>query len=207
MDMKTLSSVGRTLLGLTAIAATLAMTACGAVSGASTGTPTATAATARETPTASGLLGYPIKVYFSNDPANMTSVAAVNRVSPTAQVEEFAMQMLIAGPTPEERASGLFSELNDAFNGDSNCAGALPVGGPDFTLSLNMKGSTPSPGTVTLKFCRATTLAGEGTGFRIGAEIDTTLMQFPNVKKSIILDMNGNCWGGTDLRGGNACLH
>jgi hypothetical protein len=180
------------------------MVACSATAGgASTGAPTATVA---ETPTASGLVGYPINVYFSNDPGSMTSVTAVNRVSPTSQVEEFAIQMLIAGPTSEERASGLFSELNDAFNGGSNCAGARPVGGPDFTLSLNMKGTTPSPGTVTLKFCRATTLAGEGTGFRIGAEIDATLMQFSNVKKVVILDINGNCWSGTDLRGGNACL-
>jgi hypothetical protein len=203
--MKLTLSLGRTLLGLGLIAGTLAVAACGATSGATTAnTPTATVAAV--TPTATGgPAGYPIKVYFSNNPGAMT-VTAVNRISPTAQVEEFSIQMLIAGPTPEERAAGLFSELNDAFSGPSTCLGALPTDGPDFTLSLNMKGSTPSPGTVTLKWCRPTLLPGEGTGFRIGAEIDATLKQFPGVTKVIILDVSGNCWSGTDLRGGNACL-
>jgi hypothetical protein len=150
---------------------------------------------------------YPIKVYFSNNAGSMTSVAPVNRVSPTAQVEEFSVQMLIAGPTSEERAAGLFSEFNSAFSGPSTCvSGAMPVGGPDFTLTLNMKGTTPEQGTATLKLCRPTELAGEGTGFRIGAEITNTLEQFPTVKKVIILNQQGNCWSGVDLRGGNACL-
>ncbi|HUY77256.1 MAG TPA: hypothetical protein VMV29_10825 [Ktedonobacterales bacterium] len=192
--------LGHTLLGLALLAGTLAVAACGTSSGASA--PTATPAV---TPTTSGLTGYPIKVYFSNNPGTL-SVTPVNRVSPTSQVQEFSLQMLIAGPTPEERATGLFSELNDAFNGGSNCAGSLPVDGPDFTLSLNMKGTTPAQGVATVRFCRATTLPGEGTGFRIGAEIDATLMQFPGVTKVIILDMAGNCWSGVDLRGGNACL-
>jgi hypothetical protein len=188
LGMKPIASLGRTLLGLALIAGTLVMAACGTTTGG-TSTPA----------------GYPIKVYFSNNPGAMT-VTAVNRVSPTAQVEEFSIQMLIAGPTPEERTAGLFSELNDAFSGPSTCLGALPTDGPDFTLSLNMKGSTPEQGTITLKFCRPTLLPGEGTGFRIGAEIDATLKQFPGVKKVIILNMNGDCWSGTDLRGGNACL-
>jgi hypothetical protein len=114
--------------------------------------------------------------------------------------------MLIAGPTPEERSAGLFSELNDSFSGPSTCLGALPTDGSDFTLSLNMKGTTPEQGTVTLKLCRPTLLPGEGTGFRIGAEINATLKQFPGVNKVIILNSSGNCWSGVDLRGGNACL-
>jgi len=132
------------------------------------------------------------------------TVAPVNRISPTAQVEEFSIQMLIAGPTSQERASGLFSELNDAFSGPSTCAGSLPVDGPDFTLTLNMKGTTPSPGTATLRLCRPTTLPGEGTGARIKAEITATLMQFSSVKKVVILGQNGSCWD--DLSGQNFCL-
>jgi hypothetical protein len=201
--MKPTVSLSRTLLGMALIAGTLVVAACGTTSGAtSSSTPTATAVV---TPTTSGPSGYPIKVYFSNNPGAMT-VTPVSRVSPTSQVEEFSIQMLIAGPTSQERASGLFSELNDAFSGPSNCAGALPTDGPDFTLSLNMKGTTPQQGTVTLKLCRPTLLPGEGTGFRIGAEIDATLKQFPGVKKVIILDTSGNCWSGVDLRGGNVCL-
>jgi hypothetical protein len=201
--MKYTSLCGRTLLGLVLIATTMVIAACGTTSGAtstSTSTPTATAAT---TPTTSGLAGYPIKVYFSNNPGT-TTVTAVNRVSPTSQVEEFSIQMLIAGPTPEERYTGLFSELNDAFSGGSNCAGSLPVDGPDFTLTLNMKGANPSQGTATLKLCRPTTLGGEGSGARIKAEINTTLLQFPSVKAVVILGQDGRCWD--DLSGQNLCL-
>jgi hypothetical protein len=208
LDMKNILSVGRMLLGLALVAGTLVLAACGTTSGAiSTNTPTATAptATAAVTPTTSGLTGYPIKVYFSNNPGTM-SVTPVTRVSPTIDVGTYAIQMLIAGPTPQERAQGFFSELNDAFTGPSTCNGALPVGGPDFTLTLNMKGTTPEQGTATLKFCRTTLLAGEGTGFRITAEINATLKQFSSIKKVVILDSSGNCWSGADLRGGNACL-
>ncbi len=201
--MKERSSIGRTLLGLVLIAGTLAVAACATTSG-TTSTPASTpTATAVVTSTTSGSAGNPIKVYFSNNPGTMT-VTAVNRVSPTAHVEEFSIQMLIAGPTVEERASGLFSELNDAFSGGSNCAGSLPVDGPDFILTLNMKGTTPSPGTATLKFCRPTTLPGEGTGARIKAEINATLLQFSSIKQVVILGQDGNCWD--DLSGQNLCL-
>jgi hypothetical protein len=204
--MKDTLSVGRTLLSLALIAGTLALAACGTTSGAtSSNTPTSSAptATAAVTPTTSGLTGYLIKVYFSNNPGTMT-VTPVNRVSPTIQVGTYAIQMLIAGPTPDERAQGLFSELNDAFTGPSNCAGSLPVDGPDFTLTLNMKGTMPEHGTATLKFCRPMALAGEGTGVRITAEIDATLLQFSSVKKAVILNASGNCFA--DLKGGNDCL-
>ncbi|MGO8949409.1 MAG: hypothetical protein ACLQUY_17520 [Ktedonobacterales bacterium] len=199
--MKKNPSLERTLLGLALIAGTLALAACGTTSGAtSASTPTATAAV---TVTTSGLTGYPIKVYFSNNPGSMT-VTPVSRVSPTLQVGTYSIQLLIAGPTPEERAAGLFSELNDAFTGPSNCAGSLPVDGPDFTLTLNMKGTTPSPGTATLTFCRPMSLAGEGTGARITSEIDATLEQFSSVKKVVILNSSGNCFN--DLSGQNLCL-
>ena len=205
--MKDTSSWGRTLLGLALIAGTLALAACGTSSGATsanTPTPSAPTATAAVTPTTTGLAGYPIKVYFSNNPGTMT-VTPVNRVSPSIQVGTYAIQMLIAGPTPDERAQGLFSELNDAFSGPSTCAGSLPVDGPDFTLTLNMKGTTPEQGTATLKFCRPMSLAGEGTGARITAEIDATLLQFSTVKKVVILNSAGNCFN--DLSTQNRCLN
>jgi hypothetical protein len=192
-------SFGRTLLGLALVAGTLAVAACETTSGAaSTSTPTAAV-----TPTTSGTTGYPIKVYFSNNPGKF-GVTPVNRVSPTLDVGTYAIMMLIAGPTPQERASGLFSELNDAFSGPSTCLGSLPVDGPDFTLNLNMKGSTSQQGTATLKFCRPTTLPGEGTGARIKAEINATLLQFSSIKKVVILGQDGNCWD--DLSGKNVCL-
>ena len=201
-------SWSRLLLGLLVITGTLAIAACGAGAGATnSNTPTATAVTATPTtavtPTTNPSSGYLIKVYFSNNPGTL-AVTPVNRMSPTLSVGTYAIMMLIAGPTPEERASGLFSELNNAFSGPSTCLGSLPVGGADFTLTLNMKGTTPSPGTATLKFCRPTTLPGEGAGARIKAEINATLLQFSTVKKVVILGQDGNCWD--DLSGQNQCL-
>ncbi len=204
------SSFVRTLLGLVLLAGILAVAACGTTSGAtSTNTPTSSppTATAAVTPTTSGLTGYPIKVYFSNNPGTM-SVTPVTRISPTIDTGTYSIQMLIAGPTPQERAQGLFSELNSAFSGPTICAGPVAsagtVGGPDFTLTLNMKGTTPEQGTATLKFCRPTTLAGDFTGPRIMAEIDATLEQFSSIKKVVILDSSGNCWAA--LKTGNDCL-
>jgi hypothetical protein len=203
IDMKNTVSFGRTLLGLALIAGTLAVAACGTSSGATSTATSTPATTVAGTPTTSSSAGYPIKVYFSNNPGTMT-VTAVNRVSPTLSVGTYAIMMLIAGPTPEERASGLFSELNSAFSGPSTCLGSLPVGGADFTLTLNMKGTTPEQGTATLKFCRPTTLPGEGTGFRIKAEINATLLQFSSIKKVVMLNNAGGCWA--DLKTGNDCL-
>ncbi|HEY1391048.1 MAG TPA: hypothetical protein VGF38_21105 [Ktedonobacterales bacterium] len=195
------------LVGLVLVVGVLAITGCGVSSEAGrANTPPATVAA---TPTPSGLTGYPVKVYFSRYPDSMAAtnppnpVFAVNRVSPTTQVEEFSLQLLIAGPTPEERAQGYFTELNDAFSGSSNCAGALPVDGPDFTLRLNMKGTTPEQGTATLQFCRPMTLAGDLVDGRLQAEIDATLLQFATVKKVVILTDHGDCFG---LRGGSWCL-
>jgi hypothetical protein len=204
--MRNTSSLGRTLLGLVLVAGTLALAACDTTSGATgsnTLAPSTPMGSVEVTPTTNGLTGHPIKVYFSNNPGT-TTVTPVTRISPTLQVGAYSIQMLIAGPTPEERASGLFSELNDTFTGPSNCAGSLPVGGPDFMLTLNMNGTTPAPGTATLKFCRPMALAGIGTGARITAEIDATLEQFSSVKKVVILNSSGNCFD--DLSGQNHCL-
>jgi hypothetical protein len=208
--MKNLVSVGRTVLGLAVLSGTLVLAACGTTSGAtSTTTPTTATAptvTAAVTATPGGQTGYPIKVYFSNNSGE--SLTPVNRVSPTIDVGTYAIMMLIAGPTPAERAQGLFSELGDSFSGGSTCAGPVAggatTGGPDFTLTLNMKGSTPEQGTATLKFCRVTLLAGEGTGIRITAQINATLKQFSTIKKVVILNTSGDCWAA--LKTGNDCL-
>jgi hypothetical protein len=184
----------------------LALTACGAapISGTSA-TPTPTVAlTATPSATSTpGVTGYPVKVYFSRHPDsdnNSNAVFPVGRVSPTALVAAFAIQLLIAGPTPDERSSGnYFSEFNGLFNGPSQCAtGPAPVGGPDFILTQDAQG------TATVKFCRATTSAGIGTDARVLAEIRTTLLQFPTIKKVVVLNIGGHCFG--DESGQDLCL-
>ncbi|MBA2394993.1 MAG: GerMN domain-containing protein [Ktedonobacteraceae bacterium] len=150
---------------------------------------------------------YPIKVFFSkylDVNTNLNAVAPVDRISPTVGVGTFAIQLLIAGPTTTERAAGYFSELNSLFTGSSTCANLYPVGGPDFTLTLNKKGNVTEAGTATLRFCRAISSPGIGADARVTAEINATLKQFSTIKKVVILTVNGSCFG--DESGLNLCL-
>lgn len=188
--------------------AVLFLAACGStVTGgvSPTATPAATLApTATPTP---AFAGYPINVYFSKTPDsenNLTMTFPVKRMSPTQQVATYAVQLLIAGPTPEERAMGYYSELNALFNGSSQCPSVGPVGGPDFTLALNTKGTTPEQGTVTVKFCRVTLSPGEGVDARVLADLRATLLQFASIHKVVILNVQGHCFG--DLSGLDRCL-
>ncbi len=150
----------------------------------------------------------PIKVFFSKYPdsvnKNFAAVFPVNRTSPTVAVGTFAVQLLIAGPTLDERHAGYFSELNSMLSGPSNCATPLPIAGPDFRLTLNKKGSHNAPGTTTLQFCRAITSAGIGSDARVQAAIDATLKQFPTIKHVVILTKDGRCFA--DESGQDRCL-
>lgn len=162
-----------------------------------TATATAPAAAATGTPG-----GYPVRVYFSKHPDtdnNPAAVFPVNRTSPNLQVATYSIQQLIAGPTASETAAHYFTPLPSSLTGSSNC------GGPDFQITLNMKGTTPEAGTATLRFCRPTQLAGDLTGGVISAEINATLKQFSTIHKVVILNSSGSCFD--DLSGQNLCLH
>lgn len=151
-------------------------------------------------PITSGTSGYQVNVFFSRHPDsenNPASVFAVTRTSPTLGVATFAIKQLIAGPTAAERNGGLYTPLTVSLTGPSSC-------GADFTLALNTHASRPEPGTATLRFCRATQLAGDLTGAYIKAEINRTLLQFPSIKKVVILTSSGRCFD--DLSGQNLCL-
>ncbi|MFL5589377.1 MAG: hypothetical protein ACJ8DI_17240 [Ktedonobacteraceae bacterium] len=171
--------------------------------------PSANAASITHTSASSNSASYPIKVFFSKSPeslnTNPSAVYPVDRVSPTIAVGTFSLQLLIAGPTLSERNAGYFTELNTLLSGPSNCSAPLPVGGPDFTLTLNMKGSVPETGTATVKFCRTISSPGIGADARVTAEINATLKQFSNIKKVVILTKDGHCFG--DGSGKDLCLH
>jgi hypothetical protein len=111
---------------------------------------------------------------------------------------------LIAGPTLSERSAGYFSEFNSVLAGLSSCSAPYPTGGPDFTLSSNKKGSETSPGTVTVRLCRASNSPGIGADARILAEMNATLKQFSDIKHVVVLTQAGNCFG--DESGQNRCL-
>lgn len=184
---------------------TLTVTACGyngataALSGANP--------LSQHNATAAAATTYPIKVYFSKYPAsehNFSATFPVNRVSPTVSVATFAIQLLIAGPTPQEYQAGYFAVVNDLFSGPSTCAVAPIRTGPDFKITLNKKGSVSEKGTATLKFCRATSSAGIGTDALATSEIRATLKQFSTIKKVVILTKDGHCFG--DESGLDQCL-
>jgi hypothetical protein len=152
--------------------------------------------------------GYPVKVFFSKYPISVdtdpTAVFSVDRVAPSLAVATFSIQLLIAGPTLSEQSAGYFTEINTLLSGASNCTGSRPVGGPDFTITLNHKGPTPETGTATLQFCRTTTSGGIGEDARIEAEVNATLKQFSNIKKVVILTKDGHCFA--DYKGNDSCL-
>ena len=148
-----------------------------------------------------------MKVYFSrslDSLNNNTAVYAVDRLSPTVAVATFSIQLLIAGPTLSEQQTGDFTELNTMFRGPSNCTGRLPVGGPDFTITLNKKATVPQIGSATLNFCRSLHSGGTGADARVTAEINATLKQFSNITTVVILTKDGHCFG--DESGKDFCL-
>ena len=150
---------------------------------------------------------YPVKVFFSKAPESyndFSAVFSVDRTSPTSGVATFAIQQLIAGPTPSESSSGYFSELNKIMSGPSVCSNAASTGSSDFTLTLDKKGSADEQGTATLKFCRVLSSPGVGTDARIQSEINATLKQFASIKKVVILTKDGHCFG--DESGRDFCL-
>ena len=222
-----LVTLSKAVIGTLLLLIFLALSACGS---GSTNIPTPTATSSPATPTSSlqqtatstpgetstavspattatSQTGYPIQVFFSkfqDSLNNNDAVFPVNRVSPTIAVATYSIQLLIAGPTTSERSAGYFSEFNSILTGLSSCSAPYPTGGPDFTLTLNMKGSTPAPGTATLRLCRATNSPGIGADARILAEINATLKQFSNIKNVVVLTQAGHCFG--DESGLDHCL-
>ena len=169
--------------------------------------PSANAASTIHASASSNSTSYPIKVFFSHSPKSFndfSAVYAVDRTSPTIAVGTYSLQLLIAGPTLSEHQAGYFTELNTMLSGPSNCSAPLPVGGPDFTLTLNMRGLLPQTGTATVQFCRDTNSAGIGADAQVTAEIDATLKQFANIKDVVILTKDGHCFG--DGSGKDLCL-
>ena len=188
--------------------------ACGSQNTGSTnvtGSPTTVASstpsrsTDQITPTATANGGYSVKVYFSKvNATNFDDVVAVDRISPTANVGTFALEQLIAGPTQDEKNQGLSSQLHDSINGPSNCTGQNAIGGSDFLLTMNKKGTVDEQGTATVQFCRNISSPGVGSDARIKAEVSKTLEQFSTIQKVVTLLKDGSCLG--DESGLNMCL-
>lgn len=210
MSLTHSSRAARRFGALGALLALLAsLSACGATSSAPpTATATATATSAATATTAATPAptttagGYAVVVYFSKHPiseSDPSKVFAVSRTSPTLGVATYAIGQLLAGPTAAEASAGYYTPWQGALSGTSNCGGA------DFTITLDHRGSVAAPGVATLQFCRVTSIPGELAGARMTATAQTTLLQFSNIHKVVILNSTGACFD--DLSGLNLCLN
>ncbi len=137
--------------------------------------------------------GYAVLVYFSKHPDSdndPTKTFSVDRTSPTAAIATYAIGQLIAGPTSDEAALGLYSTVR-VRNDTSIC------NNKDFKITI-------SNGTATLQFCRTFDAIGTMSDATAQETIKATLLQFSTIKKVIILSKTGNCQ--FDMSGQNLCL-
>lgn len=137
--------------------------------------------------------GYSVKVYFSQHPDSdndPSKTFPVDRTSPTPAIGTYAISQLIAGPTSDEAALGLYSTVK-VRNDASSC------NGQDFKLTI-------ANSVATLQFCRTFDAIGTMSDATAQETIKATLLQFSTVKKVIILTKAGNCQ--FDMSGQNLCL-
>ncbi len=131
-----------------------------------------------------------IQVYFLSSLEDYTELEAVNRTTDRIDIANFAIEQLIAGPTPEEEGRALLDEIEPT--GESICDGA------DFSLNIEQN-------VAVLQFCRdVTRVGGVGEYARIITPVRETLMQFDTVDDIVILDSRGDCFG--DMSGENICF-
>lgn len=162
------------------------------------------------TPTTSpSISGTSVKVYFTRHPDSdnsPTTVFALSRtstatVTATQDKATYALQQMLAGPTQAERAQRYYSPFDGQLALQSVCPGVFR----DFDLTLNHRGPTAETGTATLQFCRRVDIPGDLDGPRMSAMVTSTLLQFADIKKVVILNYQGTCFD--DLQGANACLN
>lgn len=135
---------------------------------------------------------YPVNVYFSKHPESdddPSKTFAVARVSPDLSVAKFAVTELLKGPTTQEQTQNYFSYVR-LRNDTSNCSGA------DFKITVTDQ-------VATLQFCKTFDHIGEISDGQAESSIKATLLQFPTVKKVIILNKSGDCE--FNLSGLNLC--
>ncbi|HEX9679575.1 MAG TPA: hypothetical protein VGA08_03075 [Candidatus Saccharimonadales bacterium] len=136
-----------------------------------------------------------LTVHFSKSPESYDDfefTSSVSREVQAGDVYQSALEQLLAGPTEDEQAAGLFNPIRLA-------AGSRCDGGGDFTLRLVGED-------LTIRFCRQIESAGIGDDARVNAVINRTIeANGDNPPNVIILDANGGCFG--DLSGQDNCLN
>jgi Sporulation and spore germination len=160
---------------------------------------------ANTTPTATP--GTTVKVFFAKhpdtdeNPVLVFPVLRTTTATTTSDKATFALNEILKGTTTDERAQNYYSPFDGKLALQSVCPGEFR----SFDLTLNHRGKIVEQGTATLQFCRRVDIAGDLEGPRMVAMVTSTLMQFSEIKKVVILNYQGNCFG--DLRSDNACLN
>jgi len=115
-----------------------------------------------------------VQIYFSRRGSNTCdNVAAVSRKIPRTQTPARAtVSQLIAGPTPEEAADGMMTNINVA-TALKNLTIAAGVANVDFSSDL------------------AKGVAGACSVEAIKAQVTATLKQFPSIKE-VVITVDGN---------------
>ena len=124
---------------------------------------------------------YPFTIYFPRldaDGSQSKVVYPLDRQSPEADLARHAVEQLLVGPTPQERADGYFTALE--LHGESNC------GGDDFKL-------TRDDGSLTLRFCRTVQYENQAGLDLTESQINKTLLGLDQVEDVTILTRSGDC--------------
>ena len=175
----------------------LLLTACGATTTPGPGANATSTATPATT----------VKVFFAKhpdtdeNPVLVFPVLRTTTATTTVDKATFAFNEMLKGTTADERAQNYYSPFDGKIALQSVCPGEFR----SFDITLNYKGKTPEAGTATLQFCRRVDIAGDLEGPRMATMVTSTLMQFAEIKKVVILNYHGDCFD--DLRGDNACLN
>lgn len=189
---------GRLLVASALASLMVLLAACG-----TTTQPPSPTATSVLTPTSTPG-SYTMKVYFAHHPQTDTQpdvVLAVERTLTAHPTPTAALEAMFRGPTADERSEGYYSPFDGMMSLISYCPGDFK----DFTLMMDHRGTISETGTITITLCRTVMMAGDLDGARMSAMIQQTLLQFPDIKKVVILTHEGACFN--DLRGDNACLN
>jgi hypothetical protein len=132
-----------------------------------------------------------ISVFYSKAPENeldFTAVVEQKRTTTRADLETFALEEIMKGPSSPEKTQGAQNPI--ALSGSSNCSDK------DFSLDITLKKAT-------MKFCKTVVSNGIGDDARIKTVIEKTLSQFDTIDSVLILTKDGSCFG--DQSGQNSC--
>jgi hypothetical protein len=119
----------------------------------------------------------PTRIFLSREPESFTDFTAVVPVVRGPLTPAEAVRALLAGPTAQEQAEGLFTELPRMTFGESSCEA-------DFELIIES-------GTATIRFCRAWASAGIGQDARGKAQLEATLRQFASIQQVTVVNRDG----------------